>query len=130
MLDRFFGEPVFTRGFPAALARFEEGVLPLDISETDTHVLVRASVPGFKPEDIEAQIHDNVLTLKAEHKEEKEEKNERFFRKELKFGSMNRRVALPSHVLDKDVHAELKDGLLTLRIPKAVKEAPKKIRIN
>lgn len=129
MLDKFFNEPL---GFdtPTALTRLEEGILPVDVSENDTHVTVRTSVPGFRKEDIEAEVHDNVLTIKAQHKEEKEEKNERYYRKELRFGSSSRRVALPSQVLDKDIGAELKDGVLTLRMPKAMRELPKKIRIS
>lgn len=130
MIDRFLSEPLIAADMPAAITRLEEGFLPLDISETDTHVIVRASVPGFRKEDIEAEIHDNVLSIKAEHKEEREEKNERYFRKELRFGSLSRRVALPSMVVDRDISAELKDGVLTLRMPKVAEATPKRIKIG
>ena len=128
MLDRFLGEPLALE--TPTWTRLEEGILPVDVSENDTHVTVRASLPGFKPEDIEAQVHDNVLTIKAEHKDVKEEKNERFYRKELRFGSTSRRVALPSVVKDNDIHAELKDGVLSLRMAKTLREMPRKIKIN
>ena len=125
VIDRFFTEPLMLGAeMPGAIQRLEEGFLPVDVSETDTHVIVRASVPGFRREDIDAEIHDNVLTIKAEHKEEKEETSERYFRKELRFGSMSRRVALPSQVMDKDVGAELKDGVLTLRMAKVAAKFP------
>jgi HSP20 family protein len=131
VIDRFFHEPLmFTGEMPGAIQRLEEGFLPVDVSESDTHVIVRASVPGFAREDIDAEIHDNVLTIKAEHKEEKEERNERYFRKELRFGSMSRRVALPSQVLDRDIGAELKDGVLTLKMPKVAEATPRKIKIG
>ena len=128
LLERFFNEPLVIE--PGTVARLEEGTLPVDISETESHVLVRAAVPGFKTEDIAAEIHDNVLTIKAEHKAEKEEKTERFYRKELRFNSMSRRIALPTPVIDKETAAELKDGVLTLRMPKIAKETPRKIRIG
>lgn len=131
VIDRFFTEPMLLSAeMPGAIARLEEGFLPVDVSETDTHVVVRASVPGFRKEDIDAEIRENVLTIKAEHKEEREEKNERYFRKELQWGSLSRRVALPSQVNERDVGAELKDGVLTLRIPKAAEATPRKIKIG
>lgn len=130
-IDRLFNEPLLLGAeMPGAIARLEEGFLPVDVSETDTHVIVRASVAGFRKEDIDAEIRENVLTIKAERKDEREEKNERYFRKELRWGSLNRRVALPSVVNERDVAAELKDGVLTLRIPKAAEATPRKIKIG
>lgn len=131
VIDRFFQEPFFsTCEVPGAIARLEEGTLPVDVSENATHVIVRAAVPGFRREDIDAEIHDNVLTIKAEHKEEREERTERYFRKELRFGSMSRRIALPSQVVDNNVAAELKDGVLTLRVAKVPAATPHKIKIG
>lgn len=129
MLDRFFREPMLAE-MPGVLSRIEEGLLPVDVSENDTHVTVKASVPGFKKEDIEVEVHDNVLSIKAQHKEEKEEKNERYYRRELSFGSASRRIALPSPVRDTDVHAELKDGVLVMRLAKVQRETPKRIKIG
>lgn len=129
MLERFFREPLLAE-MPAVLNRMEEGLLPVDVSENETHVTVRASVPGFKREDIDVEVHDNVLTVKAQHKEEKEEKNERYYRKELSFGSASRRIALPSQVVDSDVSAELKDGVLMVRMPKVRTPSPKKVKIG
>ena len=60
----------------------------------------------------------------------REETSERFYRRERRFGSMNRRIALPSTVVEGETKAELKDGVLTLRLPKSVKEQPRKIQIG
>jgi HSP20 family protein len=130
VLDRMFHDPFFNGDVPATMTRLEEGFLPVDVSETDTHVLIRAAVPGFRKEDIEAEIHDNVLTVKAEQKETREEQGERYFRKELRFGSMSRRIALPSAVVAGEVAAELRDGVLTLRVPKVPEATPRKIKIG
>jgi HSP20 family protein len=126
--DPFFGDmPRF--GFSLATP-VEEGTLALDISEDDRNVIVRASLPGFAKEDIDVEIHDGVLVIKAEHAEEKEEKGETFYRKERRVGSMSRRVALPSTVVEGETKAELKDGVLTLRLPKVSKPTPKKVKIG
>ncbi|MDX2131204.1 MAG: Hsp20/alpha crystallin family protein [Planctomycetota bacterium] len=126
--ERLFNDPFFSE-LPA-LARMDEGTLPLDVSENDTHVIVRASLPGFAKDKIDIEVHDGVLAINAHHEEEREEKGERFYRKERRSGSLSRRVALPSTVLEKDAQAEFNDGVLTLRLPKVQKEQPKKIRIG
>jgi len=129
IFDRILTEPFFAEAMPLA-ARIEEGTLALDVSEDDTSVIVRASVPGFSKSDVDIEVHDNVLTINAQHTEEKEEKNERFYRKERRVGSLSRRIALPSAVVEKDAQADLKEGVLTLRLPKVQKIQPKKIKIG
>lgn len=129
-LDRLFSgvlaEPFFTSNGTS----LEEGTLPLDISEDDTHVIVRASLPGFSKEQIQVEVHEGVLTIKAEKREEHEEKGERFYRRERRIGSMSRRVALPSVVQESEAKAELRDGELTLRLCKEPKATPRKIAID
>jgi HSP20 family protein len=108
----------------------DEGTLALDISEGDGELVVQASLPGFKREDIDVQIHNGVLSIKAEHTEEKETKDARFYRKERRVGSVSRRIALPGVVSDANANAELKEGVLTLRIPQAEAAKPKQIPIK
>lgn len=108
----------------------EEGLLPLDISQTDGELVVRASLPGIKKEDIEVQVHQGVLSIKAESKEEEESKDEHFYRKERRMTSLSRRVALPGIVSEAETHAELKDGVLTLRIPVSEAAKPKVVPIE
>lgn len=127
LFNQFFNDPFFANG---GLAQIEEGTLPLDISEDDRNVIVRASVPGFRKEDIDVEVHNGVLTIKARHSEEHEEKNERFYRRERRVGSMSRRVALPSTVREDQCQATLKDGVLTLHIPKSEDSIPRKVQIR
>ena len=79
-LARVFGQLASEPFFSGEL---DEGTLPLDISEDEKNVIVRASVPGFKPGDIDVEVHGGILTIKATHNEEKEEKQERFYRQAL-----------------------------------------------
>ena len=76
------------------------------------------------------QVHEGVLSIKAEHTDEKEERGERFYRRERRIGSVSRRIALPGVVHDAQVDAELKDGVLTLSIPLPEKAKPKQIEIR
>ena len=108
----------------------EESLLPLDISEDDKALVVRASVPGFKPEDIDVQVHNGILTIKAEHAEESEQKTERYLRRERRVGSFTRSVALPSLVDENSTDANLEHGVLTLRIAKSQAALPRKVKIG
>lgn len=124
IFDRFFSEPF------AGLATIEEGNLALDVSEDEKNVIVRASLPGFKKDDIEVELAEGVLTIKAARTEEEETKNETFYRKERRSQSVSRRIALPTNVSEAQGDAELKDGVLTLRFPKTPESQPKKLKIR
>ncbi|MCL4219942.1 MAG: Hsp20/alpha crystallin family protein [Phycisphaerales bacterium] len=125
LINRLFQEP-----FGASLPMIEEGALALDISETDDALIIRASLPGFRKEDVNIEVHEGVLTISATREQETEERNEKFYRRERRTGSVSRRVALPSMVTDDQADAELKDGVLTLRLPKSKKDSPKKISVK
>jgi HSP20 family protein len=124
LMSDLFGESL------AGTNSVDEGTLALDVSEDDSDVIVRASLPGFARDEVEVQVHAGVLTIKAEQTVESETKDERFYRRERRTGSLSRRVALPSNVQDDQATAELRDGVLTLRLPKVQKETPKKITIG
>jgi HSP20 family protein len=125
MMDRFFEEPV--NSFPEF---FDEGTLPVDISERDNALIVKASLPGVKKDDIDIQVNQGVLSITARRQDEKEDSNERFYRRERRYGSVSRRIALPGVVQDSDVEAELKDGVLTLTLPVPEQRRPKRIEIR
>lgn len=126
LMTNLFSEPFFAD--PQTVGN--SGNLALDVSEDEKAVIVRASLPGFNKENIDVQIHDGVLSIKAERIEETEEKGETYFQRERRFGSVTRSIALPSVVDDAQTAAELKDGVLTLRIPKSEKALPKKVKID
>ena len=120
-------QPVVGLNGPGAV---DEGALALDVSEDDKDVIVRASLPGFAKEEINVEIHDGVLTIEAEHTEETEERKEKFYRKERRFGSVSRRIALPTQVDESATQGELKDGVLTLRLSKSTRAQTRKVTIN
>ncbi len=127
LLNHVFADPFFS-GL-AAVAN-DEATLAVDVSEDDQNVYVRASLPGFAKEDVGIEVHDSVLSIKAEHSDEKEESNEKFYRRERRFGSMSRSIALPSPVREGEASAEPKEGVLTVRIPRVAEKTPKRISIS
>lgn len=99
------------------LERFWEESIPVDVSRKDDSLVIRASLPGFEPAEIDARIHEGMLTISGEHKEEKEEQGERFFRRERRAGFASRTLTLPAPVVEDQVTAEFKNGVLTLTAP-------------
>lgn len=141
-VDRLFGtllsrDPFFapfTNGNPVRDWADDEGTLALDISEDGEHVVVEASLPGFKREDIAVEIKEGVLTINARQEEAKDDEGEengvRYVRRERRLGTVTRRVALPAAVDQDRAEATLADGVLTLRLPKVDRELPRRIEIN
>jgi HSP20 family protein len=127
MFREFFNEPFFREAKEWA----DEGNLALDVSESkDGEVVVRASLPGFKKEDIHLTVRNGVLNIKAESKEEKEIKEEKYYRKERRWGSLTRSVALPGKLDEGSVKAELKDGVLTVKLRQSPEAQPKRIEVK
>ena len=126
LMDRLFDD----FRMPTAGRTWDEGMLDVDISEKDHQLVVRASVPGFKKEDIDVQVHQGVLSINARHTEDTEDKDETFYRRERRYGALHRRIALPGIVHDAPVDAELKDGVLSLKIQVPEQARPKQIEIK
>lgn len=112
--DHFFGG----RGYAKQPFR-----VAVDIREEDDAFYVDAEVPGVAAEDIKVDVEKNVLTISGERKVEREETEDNYRRVERQYGSFSRSFTLPETVNADSIHADLKNGVLTLRLPK--KEAPK-----
>jgi len=90
----------------------------LDILDRDKEFLVRGELPGVEKDDIEVTIAGGRLMIEAEREFEEVDEKEEFYRHELGYGKLTRTVALPEEVDSENIHAELKDGLLTITLPK------------
>ncbi len=91
----------------------------LDLSETRDAFVVKAETPGIEPKEIQVSLESQVLTIKGEKKQEKEEKDEQYYRVERGYGAFMRSVRLPAPVDGGKVTAAFKNGLLTVTLPKA-----------
>jgi len=104
-------------------------IFPVDIRVSEDEYLVEAFLPGVSPEDLDIQIESNVVTIKGELKNEANE-DDRFLLRERPAGMFQRSIELPDDVDADNVEAELKNGVLTLRLPKSELAKPRKIKIS
>jgi HSP20 family protein len=102
----------------------------VDLVRDEDRIVLRADVPGIKPEDIEVSIEEGVLTVSGEHEESTEEKREKFIRRERRFGSFSRSLTLPQGVDPESVEAECTDGVLEVTIPAPERPESRKVEIK
>jgi len=103
----------------------------LDVHDEKDNFVVHVELPGMKKEDISLSLHDGVLTVSGERKEERERSEEgQTFRSERYFGKFQRSVTLPALVDASKVAASYKDGILTVHLPKSEEAKPKQIAVS
>ena len=109
-----------------------ELVPSVDVSETDGEVRVETNLPGYKPEEVDIEIHDNLLTISGTHTEEhsQEGQDRKYHRLERRSGSFSRTVSLPCPVHREGVSAVLKEGVLTILLPKSEDPRRHKVAVN
>lgn len=105
----------------------QHGELAVDVFENDSEIVIKSAVAGIKPGDIDISINNDVLTIKGQrHNEDKVERKNYLFQ-ECYWGNFSRTIVLPSQVISAKVKATLKNGILTVSIPKAAPEKSIKV---
>ncbi len=122
MLERSFSVP--ERGWQAAWD------LPLDVIENNDEFVVKASIPGVNPDDLEITFNDRTLTIKGQSKGEDEKQEQRYHLRERWSGSFTRSITLPTRIKSEDIQASSENGILTLRLPKTEEVKPKRISVR
>jgi len=107
-----------------------EGQLTIDVYQTDSDIVIKSTIAGVKPEDLDVSINNDMVTIKGERKKEEEVENSNYYYQECYWGSFSRSVLLPVDVLPEKVDAALKNGILTIRLPKADTTKTKKIQVR
>ena len=132
MMDRLFNES-FGR-FPAFRAIGEElsgaGGLGLDVYETNDELVVKASVPGVDPKDVDISVEDDILTIKGESEKKDEVQDGQYHRRELRYGSFSRSLRLPPTVDAEKAQASFENGILKLTLPKKPEARAKSFKIT
>ncbi|MFP3870600.1 MAG: Hsp20/alpha crystallin family protein [Syntrophobacteria bacterium] len=122
----------FFEGFepPEKWPTEREWVPSFDVSETDSEIIVKVELPGMDVKDIDITLTDGVLTIQGEKKREDEDKKENYHRIERTSGSFCRRISLPVELKNEAIDATYKDGVLTVSLPKAEEQKPRKIDVK
>ena len=107
-----------------------DGQLAIDLYETDMEFVVRSTIAGVKPEDLDITVENDMVTIKGSRAEQKEENSGKYYYQECYWGSFSRQIILPEEVDSDKTEASMKNGVLILRIPKARKIQKKKISIT
>ena len=102
----------------------------VDVREDGDDLLVEAEVPGLSKDDIEITVEDGVLTVAGEHKDATEQKDVHYHVRERRYGRVSRSFRLPSTADGDQVSAELKDGVLTVRVPTREEAKPRQIEVK
>lgn len=128
-LDRFLNEDDL---FLPLVHRIQ-GVEPaMDVYETEQDVIAEVNVPGMDPEQIDVFVEQNILRVRGSHEETKEEKEKGYVRREIRRGSFERAVRLPSAVNEDKIDATYANGVLKIVMPKSTPsdQAGKKIKVK
>ncbi len=123
VFDAFFGGS-------ATPTRARRWVPPMDLVETEDHLVLRADLPGMKREDVEIEIKDGALTIAGERTAEHEQKTEGYYRVERASGRFARSLTLPEGTEPEGIDAQFENGVLEVRIPKPAQRKPHRIEIR
>jgi len=127
LFDEFFND----FPFPTWDSSQRENWMPtVDILEKDGNLILRAEVPGMNQKDIDLKLEGNVLTMRGEKKSSEEEKHGNYHRVESSYGSFTRSFNLPETVDRDKIHADYKDGILTITIPQRPEVKPREIPVS
>jgi len=103
---------------------------PVDFKETDDEYVLKVELPGLEKDDVQISLEQNVLTIRGEKKEEDVKENESFHKREIRYGWFERSFNLPGDINEKKIDAKMKNGVLTIRVPKEESAKPKRIPIT
>ncbi len=121
----------FDRMFEDMLEGRERSWAPaIDVVRDNDNLVVRADVPGIKPEEVKIEVEDDILTVSGSHEERKEQKEKHFLRRERHYGSFSRSMALPAGVDAKKIKAKTHDGVVEVTIPLPKEASKGKIEIT
>jgi HSP20 family protein len=104
--------------------------LPLDVSETENEFVVKASLPGIKPDDVQITVHGDTLTIRGESKVEEDRKGEHWHFRERRSGVFQRSLSLSAPIDSDKAQADFEHGVLTLTLPKSESAKPRQIKVG
>ena len=129
-MDRLFDD-AFTRPFSLTREGGSTWSSPaIDMYQTDNEVVVKAALPGFKPDEVQINVTGDILTIRGEVKHEEEKKDKSWHIREQRWGSFERSLRLPTGVISDRAKADFDNGILTISLPKSEEVRPKTITVK
>jgi len=113
---------------PAKTRTDEEGQLTVDVYQTDDEIIIKSTIAGVTADDIDISITSDMVTIKGSRKSDEKVRTADYYYQELYWGSFSRSIILPEEIDADNAKATMKNGILTLRLPKLSKRA-KKIKV-
>ena len=107
-----------------------EGQLAVDVYETDKELVVQSAVGGIKNNKIEVSLENDILIIKGERENPVKDENKKYFSQECYYGPFSREIILPREIDTSRIEANVKDGILVIRMPKIERAKNKKIQIE
>src|SRR3989344_4826955 len=108
----------------------QEGQLTIDVYQTENEIVIKSTVAGVKPEDLDIAITNDMVTIRGKREKDEEVAQQNFYYQECYWGAFSRSVILPLDVAAEKSEATMKNGILTIRLPKIEKEQTKKIKVK
>ena len=107
-----------------------EGQLNIDMYQTKDNVIIKSTIAGVRPEDIDITVANDMVSIKGARRKEENVSQEDYFYQECYWGNFSRSVIVPVDIDSESIEADLKDGILTVIIPKAAKAKTKKVKVK
>ncbi len=123
-------ENAWTPSYSQSEPESNEGQLTIDVYQTENEIVIKSTIAGVKPEDLDVSINNDMVTVKGERKNEEEVSHGNYYYQECYWGGFSRSVLLPVDVIPEKADASLKNGILTIRLPKADTTKTKKIQVR
>jgi HSP20 family protein len=108
----------------------QEGQLTVDVYQTPEFIVVKSTIAGVKPDDLDVSITNDMVTIRGTRRHDEEVREDDYFYRECYWGSFSRSIILPVDIVSEKSEASLKDGILTIRIPKADALLTKKVKVR
>lgn len=127
-LNRFFNDTFLrSQGEESALTTWAPAV---DIYESGEELVVKADLPDINEKDIDVRVENNLLTIRGERKFEKNVSEDNYLRVERSYGAFSRSFSLPNTVNTEAIHADYKNGVLTVKLPKREEAKPRQVKVQ
>lgn len=108
----------------------EEGQLTVDVFQTENEIIVQSTVAGVRPDDLDVQITRDMITVRGKREQTREISQENYFYQELYWGTFSRSIMFPTEVDVDGAEATLKNGLLTVRLPKLDRNRAERLKVK